>query len=178
MGVPEGDGSAVVIIPGLLCMDLVLSGLHSWLARIGYRPYFSGMDFVADCPDLLARRLAATIRRAYMDTGCRVHLNRTQPRWSIRQVRSGPNVGPYRFRHHSGYAFSWARHARICARLGQRSPSEDSQSVRKLTGELRHQPVRVRIWTLAPTAMAQIRLADSHLYPRRRARSLAILPDW
>lgn len=74
MGVPAGDGSAVVIIPGLLCMDLLLSELHGWLARIGYRPYFSGMDIVNDCPDLLARRLAETINRAYSETGCRVHL--------------------------------------------------------------------------------------------------------
>jgi triacylglycerol lipase len=74
IGVPAGDGSAVVIIPGLLCMDLLLYELHAWLARIGYRPYFSGMDIVNDCPDLLARRLAATINRAYADTGCRVHL--------------------------------------------------------------------------------------------------------
>jgi len=74
IGVPAGDGSAVVIIPGLLCTDLVLSELHAWLAHIGYRPYFSGMDIVSDCPNLLARRLAATIERAYRDTGCRVHL--------------------------------------------------------------------------------------------------------
>ena len=74
MGVPAGDGSAVVIIPGLLCMDLVLAELYAWLAHIGYRPYFSGMDVVSDCPNLLARRLAATIERAYRDTGCRVHL--------------------------------------------------------------------------------------------------------
>ncbi len=74
MGVPAGDGSAVVIIPGLLCMDLVLSELYAWLARIGYRPYFSGMDVVAECPNLLARRLAATINRAYAETGGRVHL--------------------------------------------------------------------------------------------------------
>ena len=73
-GVPAGDGSAVVIVPGLLCMDLVLSELHAWLSRLGYRPYFSGMDVVAECPDVLARRLAATIRRAYEDTGGRVHL--------------------------------------------------------------------------------------------------------
>jgi triacylglycerol lipase len=73
-GVPAGDGSAVVIIPGLSCMDLLLYELHAWLARIGYRPYFSGMDIVNDCPDLLARRLAATINRAYTDTGRRVHL--------------------------------------------------------------------------------------------------------
>ena len=74
MGVPAGDGSAVVIIPGLLCMDLVLAELYAWLAHIGYRPYFAGMDTVSDCPDRLARRLAATITRAYSDTGCRVHL--------------------------------------------------------------------------------------------------------
>jgi pimeloyl-ACP methyl ester carboxylesterase len=74
IGVPEGDGSAVVIIPGLLCTDVFLSELHVWLARIGYRPYFSGMDVVNHCPDLLARRLAATIDLAYKETGCRVHL--------------------------------------------------------------------------------------------------------
>jgi pimeloyl-ACP methyl ester carboxylesterase len=73
-GVPVGDGSPVVLIPGLLCMDLFLSELHTWLARIGYRPYFSGMDVVADCPNELAQRLAETIRQAYQDTGCRVHL--------------------------------------------------------------------------------------------------------
>jgi pimeloyl-ACP methyl ester carboxylesterase len=74
VGVPAGDGSAVVIIPGLTCMDLLLSELYAWLARIGYRPYFSGMDIVNECPDLLARRLAATIDRAKEDTGRPVHL--------------------------------------------------------------------------------------------------------
>src|ERR1035441_3787891 len=39
---PRGDGSAVVIIPGLLGMDLNLFELHAWLERIGYRPYYSG----------------------------------------------------------------------------------------------------------------------------------------
>jgi len=73
-GIPAGDGSAVVIVPGLLCMDFHLAELHDWLARIGYRPYFSGMDVVADCPNQLARRLATTIGRAYADTGSRVHV--------------------------------------------------------------------------------------------------------
>ncbi len=73
-GVPAGDGSGVVIVPGLLCTDSVLAELHGWLSRIGYRPYFSGMDVVADCPNLLATRLAATIRRAHAETGRRVHL--------------------------------------------------------------------------------------------------------
>ncbi len=55
-------------------MDLLLAELHDWLGRIGYRPYFSGMGVVSDCPDRLAGRLATTIRRAYVETGRPVHL--------------------------------------------------------------------------------------------------------
>jgi triacylglycerol lipase len=73
-GIPRGDGSAVVVIPGLLQPDAGLSTLHAWLERIGYRPYFSGMGFAADCPDLLSRRLDETIDHAYAETGRRVHL--------------------------------------------------------------------------------------------------------
>ena len=74
LGVPAGDGTAVVIIPGLLGMDLTLCELHAWLARVGYRPYFSGMGVAADCPNLLIDKLMDTIERAYQDTGRRVHL--------------------------------------------------------------------------------------------------------
>jgi pimeloyl-ACP methyl ester carboxylesterase len=72
--IPRGDGSAVVVIPGLLGMDLNLFELHAWLERIGYRPYYSGVGFTADCPNRLSRRLDATIDRAYAETGRRVHL--------------------------------------------------------------------------------------------------------
>jgi len=74
LGVPAGDGTAVVIIPGLLGMDLILFELYGWLARVGYRAYFSGMGLAAECPNVLARNLAATIDRAYVETGQRVHL--------------------------------------------------------------------------------------------------------
>jgi len=74
LGVPAGDGTAVVIIPGLLGMDVVLFELYGWLARVGYRAYFSGMGLAAECPDALARNLKATIDRAYAETGRRVHL--------------------------------------------------------------------------------------------------------
>jgi triacylglycerol lipase len=74
LGIPEGEGSAVVVIPGFLGMDLSLLELHAWLARVGYRPYFSGMGLAADCPNLLAQNLMATIERAYRETGRRVHL--------------------------------------------------------------------------------------------------------
>ncbi|HXY52644.1 MAG TPA: alpha/beta fold hydrolase [Terriglobales bacterium] len=74
LGVPAGDGTAVVVVPGFLGMDLSLFELHAWLARVGYRPYFSGMCIAADCPNVLAETLMATIERAYTDTGQRVHL--------------------------------------------------------------------------------------------------------
>jgi pimeloyl-ACP methyl ester carboxylesterase len=75
IGVPPGDGSAVVIIPGFLGTDVYLTELHAWLARIGYRPYFSGIGINADCPNLLVQqRLNQTIETALRETGRKIHL--------------------------------------------------------------------------------------------------------
>jgi pimeloyl-ACP methyl ester carboxylesterase len=75
LGVPRGDGSAVVIIPGFLGTDLYLTELHAWLRRIGYRPYFSGIGLNAECPNLLIqRRLNQTIEKALSETGRKIHL--------------------------------------------------------------------------------------------------------
>src|SRR5512142_2751182 len=74
-GVPKGDGSAVVVIPGFLGTDIYLMEFHAWLARIGYKPYFSGIGLNADCPNLLIqRRLTETIDRALKETGRKIHL--------------------------------------------------------------------------------------------------------
>lgn len=74
-GVPRGDDSAVVIIPGFLGTDLYLTELHGWLGRIGYRPYFSGIGINAECPNLLIqRRLNETIATALKKTGRKIHL--------------------------------------------------------------------------------------------------------
>jgi len=74
-GVPRGDGSAVVIIPGFLGTDLYLTELHAWLRRIGYHPYFSGIGINAECPNLLIqRRLNQTIEKAIAETGRKIHL--------------------------------------------------------------------------------------------------------
>jgi pimeloyl-ACP methyl ester carboxylesterase len=74
-GVPHGDDSAVIIIPGFLGTDLYLMELHGWLGRIGYRPYFSGIGINADCPNLLIQRhLNETIEQALHETGRRIHL--------------------------------------------------------------------------------------------------------
>jgi pimeloyl-ACP methyl ester carboxylesterase len=74
-GVPRGDGSGVVIIPGFLGTDLYLTEIHGWLARIGYAPYFSGIGINADCPNLLIQRhLNETIDKARAATGRKIHL--------------------------------------------------------------------------------------------------------
>ncbi len=75
LGVPRGDGSGVVVIPGFLGSDLYLTHLHSWLERIGYRSYLSNIGLNAECPNLLIEyRLTNTIARALEETGGKVHL--------------------------------------------------------------------------------------------------------
>lgn len=74
-GIPPGDGSAVVVIPGFLMTDLYLTEFRSWINRIGYKAYWSGIGVNADCPNLLIQQhLKETIDRAYKETGRKVHL--------------------------------------------------------------------------------------------------------
>jgi pimeloyl-ACP methyl ester carboxylesterase len=75
LGIPHGNGSAVVVIPGFLGSDRYLLQLHSWLERIGYRPYLSGITFNAECPNLLIQnRLNAIIDKAVAETGGKVDI--------------------------------------------------------------------------------------------------------
>ena len=75
LGVPPGDGSGVVVIPGFLGTDLYLTHLSSWLSRLGYRSYLSGIGINAECPNLLIKyRLAETIEKALSETGRKIHL--------------------------------------------------------------------------------------------------------
>lgn len=75
LGVPRGDGSGVVLIPGFLGTDLYLMELNAWLRRIGYRPYFSGIGVNAECPNLLIQQcLNQTIDKALAETGRKIHL--------------------------------------------------------------------------------------------------------
>lgn len=74
-GVPGGDGSAVVVIPGFLLSDLYLAEFRSWINRLGYKAYVSGIGVNADCPNLLIQyKLTETIEKAYKETGRKVHL--------------------------------------------------------------------------------------------------------
>lgn len=74
-GVPRGDRSGVVIIPGFLGSDVYLMEMYAWLRRIGYRPYFSGIALNAECPNLLIQRhLSETLDRAVEETGRKIHI--------------------------------------------------------------------------------------------------------
>lgn len=75
LGVAHGDGSGVILIPGLLAPDFYLKPMHSWLSRIGYEPYFAGITCNAQCPNLLIEGcLNDAIERARAQTGRKVHL--------------------------------------------------------------------------------------------------------
>ncbi|HJQ24493.1 MAG TPA: alpha/beta fold hydrolase [Blastocatellia bacterium] len=74
LGIPRGDQSAVISVPGFMGTDLYLQELHWWLRRIGYRAYLSDIGRNADCLDLLVDRLLNTIARAHTEAGDRVHL--------------------------------------------------------------------------------------------------------
>ncbi len=64
-GVPRGDGSAVILVPGFLLPDAYLGEMRWWLNRLGYKAYASGVGLNADCPNLLMQRcLSATLERA------------------------------------------------------------------------------------------------------------------
>lgn len=72
-GVPKGDGSPVILVPGFMGSDTYLYELYFWLKRIGYSPYLSGIGRNADCLNILANKLAKTVSKAHKETGKKVH---------------------------------------------------------------------------------------------------------
>jgi triacylglycerol lipase len=74
-GIPRGDGSGVIVVPGFMHGDASLLVLYAWLKRIGYQPYYSRIWMNADCPDVLIReQVMDTLSDARRDTGRKVHL--------------------------------------------------------------------------------------------------------
>jgi pimeloyl-ACP methyl ester carboxylesterase len=64
VGVPHGDGRPVLCLPGLFGNDLYLGPLHTWLARIGYRPVISTIAFNAGCPDRIRAQASEALAPA------------------------------------------------------------------------------------------------------------------
>lgn len=54
---PRGQGQPVLLIPGFLVGDWTLMIMAGWLNRIGYRTYFSGIDWNIDCPNKTGEKL-------------------------------------------------------------------------------------------------------------------------
>jgi pimeloyl-ACP methyl ester carboxylesterase len=73
-GLPRGDKSAVVVIPGFMGTDRYLFELYYWLQRVGYSSYFSRIGWNADCLNLLVERLSQTVDQAAVETNSKVHL--------------------------------------------------------------------------------------------------------
>ncbi len=74
IGVPKGNGAAVIVVPGFMGTDTYLIELNRWLKRIGYTPYMSRIGHNADCPNVLLEHLLATTQKAFKETGRKVHL--------------------------------------------------------------------------------------------------------
>jgi triacylglycerol lipase len=61
IGIPRGDGSPVLLIPGFFGSDDYLAVLRGWLRRVGYRPHRTGLELIAGSPpDLVGQLLCRT----------------------------------------------------------------------------------------------------------------------
>jgi triacylglycerol lipase len=68
-GVPRGDGTPVLLIPGFLAGDSSLSVMARWLRRIGYQPRRAGISFNVRCSDIAVDRLERTLAHVHLRTG-------------------------------------------------------------------------------------------------------------
>jgi pimeloyl-ACP methyl ester carboxylesterase len=73
IGVPRGDGTPVIPVPGFLGSDDYLVILHGWLLRIGYRPRGSRLHCVGSI-DALATRLERRVEGVVAESDRRVVL--------------------------------------------------------------------------------------------------------
>lgn len=53
----QGQGQPVLLIPGFLAGDWTLMPMAGWLNRLGYKAYFSGIDWNIDCPNKTGEKL-------------------------------------------------------------------------------------------------------------------------
>src|SRR3972149_1788644 len=67
IGVPHGDGSPVILVPGFLTTDAYMVEMYFWLRRVGYSPFLSGIGVNADCIQTLTQRLEKTAEAAHPD---------------------------------------------------------------------------------------------------------------
>jgi pimeloyl-ACP methyl ester carboxylesterase len=71
-GVPRGDGRSVLLIPGFLSGDWSLRVMQSWLQRIGYRTFVSGINFNVHYSQYLVANLRTRLTAVRKEAGDRV----------------------------------------------------------------------------------------------------------
>jgi triacylglycerol lipase len=64
LGVPYGEGRAVMLIPGFLAGDRSMDVMRDWLRRTGYRPLRSGINLNVVASTVLVNQVVARLRRA------------------------------------------------------------------------------------------------------------------
>jgi hypothetical protein len=74
VGVPRGDNSPVMVIPGLLESNICFLEMRLWLRRLGYRAMGTGMWINAECPEMVAERVSRLLSTEYAEHGRKVHL--------------------------------------------------------------------------------------------------------
>ena len=133
LGIPRGDNSAVVVIPGFLGSDIYVMHLQSWLERIGYQAYFSGIGVNAECPNLLIQYREGTHEDEPQDPS-----HRPQSGRNYRTLSCGPAPKGHRFRYYTRCAHPRNSHAPVspaCGKSGSRSnlgPARFGSSTRLL----------------------------------------------
>jgi hypothetical protein len=65
VGVPQGDGGPVLLIPGFLAGDRSLDPMRGWLRRNGYHPLRSGINLNHESSEVLIERLVSRLRSAH-----------------------------------------------------------------------------------------------------------------
>ncbi len=73
-GVPRGDGSPVMLVPGFLAGDASLAVMRQWLGRMGYDPHPAGIALNVDCSNRVLDRLDYRLWRIHADRGRKVAL--------------------------------------------------------------------------------------------------------
>ena len=66
-GLPRGDGTRVVVLPGLFANDLYLSAIRVWLSRIGYQPITSDILWNVGCPKRLLSGVTDKVTKLLQD---------------------------------------------------------------------------------------------------------------
>jgi pimeloyl-ACP methyl ester carboxylesterase len=74
VGVPRGDRSPVLVIPGYMGSDSYLTVLRRWLRRIGYRAERSEVGRMSGPPAELASHFSKRIDEVSVDTGRKVKI--------------------------------------------------------------------------------------------------------